>query len=214
MKKTTSGLRTLSFVLAFIGIALVVRRILALNGLLTGFGPPGDRSMDDDFAPHAVITLIHILPGAGFMILGPLQFLPRIRQRYPRFHRRSGRIFLLCGAVIGVTAGIMPFVLTPIGGVNETVGVLLFAAYFLIALGKAFGHILHHRVALHREWMIRAFSVGLAVVTVRPIVALFFIFSRLSPHVFFGTAFWLGFSLHAIAAEVWINYTRKSLALA
>jgi len=58
-----------------------------------------------------------------------------------------------------------------------------------------------------------AFAVGLAVATIRPIIALFFAFSRLSPQVFFGTAFWIGFSLHAIAAEVWINSTRKSLAL-
>jgi uncharacterized membrane protein len=148
------------------------------------------------------------------MILGPLQFLPAIRTRHPRFHRRSGRIFLLCGLVIGVTALIMPFVMTPIGGVNEAAGVLLFAVYFLTALGKAFRHILHGRVALHREWMIRAFAIGLAVATIRPIIALFFAFSRLSPHVFFGTAFWIGFSLHAIVAEVWINSTRKSLALA
>jgi len=28
------------------------------------------------------------------------------------------------------------------------------------------------------------------------------------PAEFFGTAFWIGFTLQIIAAEIWINYTR------
>lgn len=218
MKKTTKLLRVASFVLAFIGLAMVVRRVLALEGIGTSFAPPGSvtggEPFDAGFARHPVITLVHILPGAGFMILGPLQFLPRVRTSHPGFHRRSGRIFILCGYIIGITALIMPFVMMPIGGVNEAAGVLLFAIYFLTALSKAWRHAVGRRITLHREWMIRAFAVGLAVATIRPIIALFFAFSRLSPHVFFGTAFWIGFVLHAMAAEVWINSTRKSLALA
>jgi uncharacterized membrane protein len=108
----------------------------------------------------------------------------------------------------------MPFVMMPIGGFNEAAGVLLFAVYFLTALNRAWRHAVRRRITLHREWMIRVFAVGLAVATIRPIIALFFAFSRLSPHVFFGTAFWIGFVLHAMVAEVWINSTRKSLALA
>jgi len=32
-----------------------------------------------------------------------------------------------------------------------------------------------------------------------------------NPHEFFGTAFWIGFTLHLIAAEAWINYTRPAM---
>jgi len=52
----------------------------------------------------------------------------------------------------------------------------------------------------------------LAVATVRPIVGAFFatrIFTHLTPRDFFGTAFWLGFTVHLIAAEIWINYTDR-----
>lgn len=167
MRKTSSLLRILSFILAFIGLAMVVRRILALEGVIGSFAPKGaaagGETFDAGFSRHPLITLIHILPGAGFMILGPLQFLPLLRARYPRFHRRSGRVFLFCGYVIGITALLMPFVMMPIGGINEAAGVLLFAVYFLTALSKAWWHILHRRTSLHREWMIRAFATGLAV---------------------------------------------------
>jgi hypothetical protein len=44
-------------------------------------------------------------------------------------------------------------------------------------------------------------------------VALFFVFSGLPPQVFFGTAFWIGFTLQLLAAEIWINYSRKAVSL-
>jgi hypothetical protein len=34
----------------------------------------------------------------------------------------------------------------------------------------------------------------------------------LDPHEFFGTAFWIGFTLQTIAAEIWINYTKPGTA--
>jgi len=64
-----------------------------------------------------------------------------------------------------------------------------------------------------REWMIRGYAIGLAVATIRPIMATFFAAALLQGHApepkeFFGTAFWIGFTLQTIAAEIWINYTK------
>ena len=208
----TKLLRLLAFLLAFIGVAMVIRRVLVLQGVLSSFTPGGGKPFDTDFGLHPVITLLHILPGAVFMILGPLQFLPNLRKKYPAFYRRSRRVFLLSGVIIGVTALVMPFVLLPIGGVNEAAAVLFFALYFLVALSKAGAADASGRKS--REWLIRAFAVGLAIATTRLIVVLFFAFSRMSPHEFFGTAFWIGFTLHAVVAEIWINSTRTLLPLA
>jgi hypothetical protein len=61
--------------------------------------------------------------------------------------------------------------------------------------------------------MIRAYAIGLAITTIRLIVGIFFATSRLTgltPYEFFGTAFWIGFVLHFIAAEVWIYKTRPA----
>ena len=152
------------------------------------------------------VNFLHILPGALFMILGPLVFLPAIRARYPRFHRRSERVVIGCGYIIGLSALVLPFMLKPIGGLNEAAATTFFATWFLIALtmaSRAGNPVLRH------EWMIRMFSIGLAIGTIRPIAVLLFIFSRLPPQVFFGTAFWIGFTLHLILAEAWINYSRK-----
>ena len=61
--------------------------------------------------------------------------------------------------------------------------------------------------------MIRAFGVGLGVATTRPIVGMFFAFRRLTPHEFFGIAFWLGFTITFLAAEAWVDYTRQSMVV-
>jgi uncharacterized membrane protein len=145
-----------------------------------------------------------------FMILGPLQFSSRIRARHLRWHRWSGRVFVVCGLVIGISALVMSFGMPAIGGVNQAAATTLFGTFFLLALCKAFWHIRRREVALHREWMIRAFSMGLAVAAIRPIIGVFFATSPLTgltPREFFGIAFWIGFVLHLIAAEAWIHTT-------
>jgi hypothetical protein len=47
------------------------------------------------------------------------------------------------------------------------------------------------------------------VATTHPIVGAFFAAGKLSPHEFFGTAFWLGFTLTLLGAEAWIDYARN-----
>src|SRR5271163_3710519 len=83
--------------LALVGVAAVVRRAVVVSPIvLQGYRPPVSaansrlaqlRAIDDVFARHPRLTLIHILPAMLFMILGPLQFSAAIRARYPRWHR-------------------------------------------------------------------------------------------------------------------------------
>jgi hypothetical protein len=73
----------------------------------------------------------------------------------------SGRVFVVCGIVIGISALVMSFGMPAVGGFNQAATTTLFASFFLFALCKAFWHIQRREIVLHREWMIRAFSVGL-----------------------------------------------------
>jgi uncharacterized membrane protein len=206
--------------LALIGVAVAVRRMVHLVPIVVhGYRPPAVPSsprlaqlaaLDDLFARHPILTLVHIVPGMLFMILGPLQFSSTIRARHLQWHRLSGRVFVTCGLVIGISALVMSFGMPAIGGVNQAAATTLFGTFFLFALCKAFWHIRRHEVALHREWMIRAFSIGIAVAAIRPIIGVFFATSPLTgltPREFFGIAFWIGFVLHLIAAEAWIHTT-------
>lgn len=202
-------------VLVLIGVAIVTRRVRILSGLADASPLSESVPLDGAFAPYASLTMLHIVPGLVFIVLGPLQFVKKLRNRRPGVHRRIGRVVLACGMVTGVTALAMTTQMA-IGGATERAATTLFGVLFLIALIRAFVCIRRRQVALHREWMIRAFSLGLAVATVRPIVGAFFAtrsVTHLTPAEFFGIAFWLGFTIHLIAAEAWINYTRTGVAV-
>ncbi len=204
--------------LTFIGCAVAIRRIVALTPtLLHGYHPPAPAAnpiaarfgnIDDIFNRYPMLALIHILPGMLFLLLAPFQFSNNFRSHHLQAHRIIGRIFLVCGLIIGATALVMSFAMPAIGGVNQAAATTLFGVLFLYALSKAYIHIRRREIALHREWMIRTFAIGLAVTTIRPIVGVFFATSSISgltPHEFFGTAFWIGFTIHLIVAESWIR---------
>lgn len=203
--------------LAFIGLAMGMRRTIVLlkpGSLSARNGPAAE--LDGHFAKQRALTLLHILPGMLFMVLGPLQFARGLRAKHPAIHRWSGRVFLAASAVIGVT-GLTMVLRDSVGGLDEKTAIVIFGSFFLIAMGKALWHALHREFARHREWMIRGFAIGLAVATIRPIMGVFFAAAVMRGHApepkeFFGTAFWIGFTLQAIAAEIWIRYTRESVA--
>jgi uncharacterized membrane protein len=212
-KKATRLVWTGVILLVIIGVAAVTRRTLVLlwPGTFSGGKSNPAVALDAGFARHVTLTLIHILPGALFLVLAPLQFVPGIRAKHLRLHRWMGRVLLISGLIIGTSALVMSYTMN-IGGTNETAATTLYGILFLICLIQACRYIRRKEVARHREWMIRAYGIGLGVATTRPIVGMFFAFRRLAPHEFFGIAFWLGFTITAVAAEGWVEYTRQNAA--
>jgi len=203
--------------LAFIGVAVAARRTMVLfkPGALSAAKNPAAQ-LDLHFRNHRILTLAHVLPAMLFMVLGPLEFVRGLRSKYPQVHRWSGRFFLAASAVVGITGLTMAFGKT-IGGLDEKAAITLFGAFFLMPLAKALWHARRREFAQHREWMLRGYAIGLAVATIRPIMGAFFAAASMhggipAPKEFFGTAFWMGFTLQTMAAEIWINYTRPDSA--
>jgi hypothetical protein len=207
----------ITILLVLIGVLIVTRRLIFLNDLnASGKYVPGKSPVPDDgFAAHPLLTLIHIVPGLLFMLLAPLQFVKRLRNGYPKVHRLTGYIVLTSGLIIGSTALAMGFTMA-IGGIVETLAITVYGTLFLFSLVRAYLYVLGRDFSRHREWMIRAVAIGLAVSTTRPIVGIFFGTSRftgLTVQQYFGVAFWVAFTLHIIAAEWWIRKTREKPAI-
>ena len=160
-----------TIVLSLIGVAVVTRRLLTLMNAIPAAGPTA--GLDAGFARHETLTIIHIVPGLLFMLLAPLQFVKRIRVRRPALHRWIGRTVVGLGMVIGGSALVMSPQMA-IGGPTETAATTLFGCVFLFAMIRGFIYIRRGNRRLHREWMIRAFAIGMAVATIRPIVGVFF----------------------------------------
>src|SRR5439155_10385205 len=106
---------------------VVVRRTINLVPIvINGYHPPAAASnpvaaqfaaLDDIFARYPLLMLIHIIPGALFTVLGPLQFSATIRARHLQWHRWSGRVYLICSLIIGVSALLMSLAMPAIGGI-------------------------------------------------------------------------------------------------
>lgn len=198
-------------VLCLIALAATVRRGVALLHPPKSYPLAELAHLDARFAAQRLLTFAHIIPAFVFALLVPFQFAARIRARHPALHRWNGRILISAGTVAGLTG--LALVLHPIGGAVEVAAILTFDALFLTSLWNAYRFARQRNFVQHREWMLRAVAVALGVATVRPIMGIFFATSRsthLTPHDFFGWAFWLGFTLNTVAGEIWIRRTRAA----
>ena len=202
--------------LTLIGLAAATRRTIVLiypaqtSAVAPGTTPKNPAAqLDGGFLQHKLRTFAHIVPATLYLLLLPFQFIRRIRTRHPRFHRWNGRILVALGIVVAVSALALSRT-NSIGGLNEAAATTLYALLLLWFLIAGFRSARRRDFLTHRQWMIRAYGVTLGIATTRPIVGIFFATRKLSPHEFFGTAFWLGFTLTLIAAEVRIHSTRSS----
>jgi uncharacterized membrane protein len=199
--------------LTLIGLAAATRRAVVLihptptTQNTTAKNPAAQ--LDTGFLQHDLRTFAHIVPAAIYLFLLPFQFVRRIRARHPRFHRWNGRILVVLGIVVAISALALSRT-NSVGGVNETAATTLYALLLLWFLIAGFRSARRRQFAVHRQWMLRAYGVTLGIATTRPIVGIFFATRKLSPHEFFGTAFWLGFTLTLISAEVRIHTTRPT----
>jgi hypothetical protein len=189
-----------------ISVAVVLRRVAALAAPIPSAAPQLEK-LDTSFASHAALTLAHIIPALGFVLLVPIILL-----RPPGKVSWAERLLFPLGVVVGLTAYAMSTF--AVGGWIERSAVLCFNTWFLFSLLRAFVYRGRAELALERRWLLRAVVVLLGIATTRPVMGVFFATSRLT-HLtvsqFFGIAFWIGFSINAIVVEIWLHSGARRL---
>jgi len=170
------------------------------------------------FRIFPLIVALHVILGSAYLALAPFQFVKRIRSHWPHYHRWAGRLLVTAGLVVGATALFMAWVI-PFSGWLERILLGFFGVLFLVELGKGFLHIRARQTMLHREWMIRAFALALAIATMRliDIPAVIVVSATGVPtHQQLATlaiiADAVAFPLHAVVAEIWIRTSRRKQA--
>lgn len=163
---------------------------------------------NEGFADHPIVTGLHVVLGGAYLVLAPFQFVSRIRDRWIGHHRRAGRVLVSIGLVVGATALFLALVV-PFSGNWERVVNGPFALYLIFALVRGIQHIRAGRVALHREWMIRAFTIGLSIASMRRIFVPLIILSGDPSHERLQMLSILSFTIalvgHTVAGELWIR---------
>jgi uncharacterized membrane protein len=200
------GLRTVQIaagvLIAIVMVSFLRRLFVDAPNLAAGTLPPEE--FDRRYVTHPWLAYLHIVPGVLYLLVAPLQLAYRFRRRHYTFHRRLGR--LLAG--LAIVSGILALVfggLFAFGGPPEASAAIVFGLWFVVCLVLAVRAIRRGDIVHHRRWMIRAFATGVAVGTVRVWLAIFQATGLLDSQSSFGPAFWAGFSLHAVAAELWLR---------
>ena len=166
------------------------------------------------FLEYPTIVALHVVLGGVYLALAPFQFVRRIRSRHLGYHRWAGRLLVSVGVVVGLTALFMGLVI-PVGGWSERAVIGLFGGLFLFAIVKGFVHVRSGRVALHREWMIRAFAIALAIATQRVIFFPILLVTGTEPaddlfDTLLVAMLAAAFVANIAIAELWIRTTRRS----
>ena len=121
-----------------------------------------------DSLQYAVLVAHSFAAGVA-LVLGPLQFIPKIRARR-QVHRTIGRVYLL--------AGVLPSAITAIpvalwsGRLLTQIGLTTAAVLWLVTAGLAYRAARRRDFAAHRVWMMRNYALTFLAVTSRIIVPL------------------------------------------
>ena len=170
------------------------------------------RNLEARYAARPGWIAFHASLGALFLLLGFLQFVPRIRKRHIHLHRWNGRALLAVGGIVAVT-GMYFGIVIPAAGNREATVIALVSAFFLVSLVSGGLAIRRKDLRAHREWMIRAFAVAIGISTVRIVAVV--ADATLSPRGWplesvFVLSLVLGWGVTVGAAELWIIHTRPS----
>ena len=172
--------------------------LFAVIGLMLAYVIPHDESflvhpkdpIWQHYEPFQWWLLPHGIAGACALLLGPMQFSDRVRNRFRWLHRVIGRIYV-AGVFVAAPLGFyIQFFQERMGDPRSfSVAAAVDAALWMITTGIALVFILKGKVQEHRQWMTRSFAVALVFLEVRVIG---------------GVGGWETLDIHANETIVWI----------
>ena len=109
---------------------------------------------------------LHVLGGALFGLIGPIQFSRVLMRRFGRLHRDLGRLFVASGALLSLSSLGLFWNFPGAQSAAISGGRLVFGIALGLALILAMKAILGRDVARHRDWMIRAYAIGMGATAV------------------------------------------------
>jgi uncharacterized membrane protein len=107
------------------------------------------------------LLIPHTLAGIFALLIGPINFSSRIRQRHLRLHRILGRIYVI-SVFIGAFTGI-----ARAAGRPGLPGTSMQAAAWIVCTTAAFITARNRQIIQHRQWMARSYAVTFTFVSSR-----------------------------------------------
>jgi uncharacterized membrane protein YozB (DUF420 family) len=122
----------------------------------TTFGP---------YWPRRAVLLLHIGAGIVALLTAPVQFWSGYRRMPMVVHRWIGRVFV--GAVAAGSAGALYLAVTTTFGWAFGFATMMMNLAWISTTAMAYYAIRRRLIVVHKEWMMRAYAVTFAFVTIR-----------------------------------------------
>lgn len=122
-------------------------------------------SYTDYFWARRNWLLMHIAGGLTATVVGPFQFIQKIRRRNVKIHRLLGRIYLV-SILIGAPAGLYMAIYSG-GNVAYQTGLGMLAIVWFSTVAMAYTSIRKGSIIQHRQWMTRSYVVTFAFTSFR-----------------------------------------------
>lgn len=152
--------------LALVALSLipVIAGFLRLTDLSTG----STHMPQDAHHPEMPLALVvHVVSAIAYSLLGAFQFSAGLRRRRTRWHRTAGRVLVPMGLAVAFTA----IWLTVVYPTEANTGPVLYWSRLLFGIAMAaclvmgFLTVRARNFRAHRNWMIRAYALGLGAGT-------------------------------------------------
>lgn len=121
------------------------------------------------FYPVRGKLFVHALGGATALVVGALQFSTRLRQRFPSLHRLLGRFYL---AGVSIAAPVAVYLSITHGIRTMATETAVQASVWVTTALMAFVAARNRNFEVHRQWMMRSYSITMIFVVSRIILAL------------------------------------------
>jgi uncharacterized membrane protein len=149
---------------------------------------------------------LHVISGMLVILIGPFQFLPKLRAKNLQIHKKLGKIYAY--GILGIAAPtglIMAFYAE--GGLYSTMAFLMMSGLWFYTTIMAIVTVKKKKIIEHKKWMYRSYALSFAAVTLRILVPLMSLYTNSSEtYVIISTA-WLSWIINLIVVEALIFYT-------
>ncbi|TWI85742.1 putative membrane protein DUF2306 [Lacibacter cauensis] len=153
------------FVTAVIGQWIFGVYVLLFYGTATLKGHPSDWNkvlpngyVTGDIMGNVVVGS-HLLLAITIIFGGPLQLIPKVRNRMPVFHKWNGRCYILSAFVTSLSGFYMVWVRGSVGGIVQHVSISINAILIIVFAVLAMKYARARNIKKHRIWAIRLFLV-------------------------------------------------------
>lgn len=155
------------------------------------------------------VLLLHITAGGGALVLGPLQFMEKLRTKNWKLHRVIGILYLLAILASGTCAVILAFTTAYAINWAYAFSLQVWVSVWISASFIAWRTAIKKQFKLHKEWMTRSYIVTLAfvisgLVVKLPVVQSLGSFADISP-----SLFWMGWAVPLYIYEVILSLRQK-----